>query len=605
MERPDAYLATAVTVICVFTITNDRKRHEVPMHLTVDLGADSPLPLEVGANVALSPDGQTLAFVALKPDLKTTQLYVRQLGQLRAVPLPGTEHANEPFFSRDGQFIGFFDDDSRKLKKVSTAGGTTVTLADAPDPRGGTWTEDDAIVFQPTPVSGRSLMRVPGGGGQVESYLKAPATMGSIRWPQELPGGRTILYTVGEAAKFDSAAIAVQSVSGGSPKVIVRNGYFGRYVPTGHVLYVHDSTLFAAPFDVNRLETTGRPIPVIEGISASVGTGAAQFAISRVGTLIYVPGQRVLDVISWLDRAGRTTPLRAAPGIWSNPTFSPDGQRLAMQISNGTLWDIWQYEWTRDTATRLTVDPTNATSPVWTPDGRRLTFASRRGTNVSNLFWQRVDGIGEAERLTGGSFPQRPTSWHPSGKFLAFTENHPDTNLDVMILPMAGAESSGWKPESPFAFLNGLYDEDNPVFSPTGSWVAYDSTETGRREVFVRPFPGPGAKVQISSGGGQVPHWSPVKHELFYRDDDNRVMVATYAESGTLFQAGKPQLWSTRLFPSNLIRPMQRGPFAVHPDGERLALFVPPDIRPGAVTDVVLVLDFFAELLPSESRASR
>ena len=591
-----AATAAAIVVIALFAITSDRTRHVAQMHLTIDLGADVTLPLEVGANVTLSPDGRTLAFVALGPDLKTTQLYVRQLAQLRAVPLPGTEHAHEPFFSPDGQFIGFFDDTSRKLKKVSIAGGTPVTLADAPDPRGGTWTNDDAIVFQPTPFSGRSLMRVAAGGGQVESYLNAPATLGSIRWPQELPGGRTVLYTAGTAAKFDSAVIAVQSVGGGSPKVIVRNGYFGRYVPTGHVLYVHDNTLFAAPFDVNRLEIIGRPISVIEGISASVGTGAAQFAVSPTGTLTYVAGQRPLDVISWLDRSGRTSPLRTAPGIWSNPTFSPDGQRVAMQISDGTRWDIWEYEWSRDTATRLTIDPTNATSPVWTPDGIRVTFASRRAGNRANVLWQRVDGIGEAERLTDGSYDQRPTSWHPTGKFLAFTEDRPDTNLDVMILPMTGDGSSGWKPGSPFVFLNSSYIEDDPVFAPSGRWIAYDSDETGHTEVFVRPFPGPGGKVQISSGGGHVPQWSPVKHELFYRDDDHRVMVATYGENGAAFQAEKPQLWSTRSFPSNLIRPMQREPFAVHPDGDRLALYVPPDVRPGAGGSVVLVLGFFDEL---------
>jgi serine/threonine-protein kinase len=596
-------VVTAVSIIALLAITIDRTRHEAPMQLTIDLGAEAPLPLEVGANLALSPDGRTLAFTSLKPDLKTTQLYVRNLSQLHAVPLQGTEHAHEPFFSPNGQFVGFFDDASRKLKKVAIAGGAPVTLADASDPRGGTWTDDDAILFQPTPFSGRSLMRVPAGGGQAEPYLNAPATMGSIRWPQQLPGGRTVLYTAGVAAQFDSATVAVQSV-GASPKIIVRNGYFGRYVPTGHVLYVHDNTLFAVPFDLTRLDISGRPIAVVEGISASGGTGAAQFAASPVGTLTYVPGQRPLDVISWLDRSGRTSPLRVGPGIWSFPTFSPDGQRLAMQISDGTRWDIWQYEWTRDTSTRLTLDPTNATSPVWTPNGRRLTFASSRAGNAPNLFWQRVDGIGEAERLTDGSYPQRPTSWHPTGKFLVFTERRPDTNLDIMILPMIGNESSGWKPGSPYVFLNSSYDEDDPVFSPSGRWIAYDSTETGRTEVFVRPFPGPGGKVQISSGGGHVPQWSPAKRELFYRDDDGRLMVTGYTESSALFQAEKPQLWSMRSFPANLIRPMQRGPFAVHPDGERLALFVPPDVRPGG-GNAVLVLGFFEQLRPTASRPSR
>jgi serine/threonine-protein kinase len=565
-----------------------------PVRLTVDLGADASLPTEVGPNITLSPDGTMLAFVALKDDSNTTQLYVRRLDQMRAVPLSGTVNAREPFFSPDGQSIAFFD--RTKLKKVSIAGGAPVTLGDAADPRGGTWTEDGAIIFQPIPQLDKSLMRVSAAGGSVEPFLNAPDIQASIRWPQLLPGGKAVLYTAGVAAQFENAAIVVQPLRAAAPKIIHRGGYFARYASTGHIMYLHDGTLFAVPFNVERLDVTGQAVPIIEGVSGSAGTGGAEVAVSHTGTLMYVPGQPVQDVIHWMGRTGETTVLRAAAGIWTNPSFSPDGQRLAMDISDGKQIDVWVYEWGRDTATRLTVDPANAVRPVWTPDGRRLAFASSRAGGRRNLFWQRVDGTGDSQRLTESPNDQTPGSWHPSGKFLAYTESRPNTNLDLMVLPMSGDESSGWKPGTPTVFLGTPFDESSPMFSPDGHWIAYESNETGRSEVFVRPFPGPGAKSQISINGGSAPRWSLAKRELLYRGADNHIMMVAYTILGESFRSEKPQLWSDRALPANLIRPTQREVFALHPDGERIALAVPPDAAPGTLDRVVVIFNFFDEL---------
>ena len=585
-------LVAAILVTAIMASRTDRTT--APMRMSMDLGGDASMPVEVGPNVTLSPDGSALAFVALKPGSTTTQLYFRRLDQLRAVPLSGTDDARQPFFSPDGQWIAFFDATNRKLKKVGISSGSPVTLADAGDPRGGAWVDDGTIVFQPGSEPA-GLMRVSAAGGQAESFVVAPEIKGSIRWPQMLPGSKAVLYTAGTAAKFESGIVAVQRLPAGKPHIILHNAYYGRYVPTGHILYLHEGTLFAVPFDPDRLEVTGSPVQIIEHVAGSAGTGGAEFAVSRTGTLMYVPGEPAPDVISWMDRSGRSTVLRAASGIWTEPAFSPDGSRLAMAISEGGQFNVWVFDWARVTATKLTFDREGTHRPTWTPDGRRIAFG-RPGQGPPNLFWIRADGNGEAQRLTESPNRQLPDSWHPSGKFLAYTEYPAETKADLMVLPMSGDEASGWEPGTPAVFLRTPFIESNPMFSPDGRWIAYESNETGNAEVFVRPFPGPGGKVPISIGGGTTPRWSAAKRELLYRGADNRIMAAPYSEVEDSFRAERPRLWSPHALPASITRPLQRGPFAVHPDGERVALFVPPEAVAGTRDKVVLVLDFFDEL---------
>jgi serine/threonine-protein kinase len=286
----------------------------------------------------------------------------------------------------------------------------------------------------------------------------------------------------------------------------VQGGYHGRYLPSGHLVYIREGTLFAAAFDLDRLEVTGEAVPVLEGVMSSSGFAGAQFAHSDGGALVYLPGGSVDAEFSihWMDSAGKTEPLRDVPSAYGDLRFSPDGRRLAVDLRDGSQSDVWVYEWGRDTFSRLTFDPGEDTMPVWTPDGRRIAFASRRADKgTTNLYWQWADGTGDAERLTESKNMQYPASWHPSGKFLAFTEFSPQTStFDVMILPIEGSEASGWKPGEPTVFLNAPFIENHPEFSPDGRWLAYESNESGRVEVYVRPFPGPGGKWQVSTDGG-------------------------------------------------------------------------------------------------------
>ena len=347
------------------------------MRVSSEIGVDASVssPGAPGSSLALSPDGKLFAFVAETTSGRQAQLFVRRLAQLEAVPLPGTENARDPFFSPDGEWIAFFADG--KLKKVSATGGAAVTLCDAPAGRGGTWAEDDTIAFVPDSTPDMSVFRVSSAGGRPEPLTTRAAGESLHRWPQTLRGGKAILFTAAASpGAFDSANIVVQTIPEGTRKIVHRGGYFGRYLPSGHLIYMSNGTVFAAPFDLDRLEMTGQQVPVLEGVQASTGTGGAQLAVSTSGTLVYLSGGElsIEATMSWLDRGGRTTPLRASASDWSNPSFSPDGRRVAFDVvgAGGGAPDVWVYEWSRDTPTKLTFDAGPDVKPVWTPDSRRI-----------------------------------------------------------------------------------------------------------------------------------------------------------------------------------------------------------------------------------------
>jgi len=358
---------------------------------------------------------------------------------------------------------------------------------------------------------------------------------------------------------------------------------------------MHEGTLFAVPFDLKQLGMTGQPAPILEGVVTTLINGGAQFSFSETGNLVYVSGSGGGQNVSiyWMDREGKLTSLRETPGDYRNPAFSPDGKRLALEISDGKRRDIWVYEWERDTLTRLTFAGEANGFPVWTPDGQRIVYSSVEKGGGSNLWWIRADGSGDAQRLTESKSPQIPTSWRPDGKVLAFVQLNPDMNYDILTLPIEGNEKSGWKPGEPKAFLNSPLIEAYPAFSPDGRWLAYMSNEAGSDEVYVRPFPGPGGKWQISTGGGSFPKWSRDGKELFYRTADSKIMALTYTASGDSFRADKPQLWSPGQFTDRALNYN----FDLHPDGKRFAVLrAPGPEQAAAVNKVSFIFNFFDEL---------
>jgi serine/threonine-protein kinase len=597
---PWAIAAASLVMAGIVVVTRAPWRSaafQAPVRLSSDVGATVSFftAVNLGAAVAMSPDGGLIALVVQRTATDRPQLYLRRLDQLDATPLPGTEGATNPFFSPDGQWIGFTT--AGTVKKISVAGGAVIGLGEyaGGGNRGATWTDDGTIIFGST---AGSLMRISSEGGRAEPVGSLAEGEMTQRWPQILPGGKAVLFTshISAGAGFDDANIVVQPLPSGPRKIVQRGGSYARYLPSGHLVYLRGGTLFAVPFDLRQLEATGPQVPVLEGVWNNPNQGSGHFAVSATGTLVYRPNRGTLSnvAISWMESDGKTTRLRPAAADWTNLIFAPDGRRLAMDISDGRQTDVWVYEWAPDRLTRLTWGPRDSQKPVWTPDGSRIAFGSTRDGTL-NLYWQRADGTGEVQRLTNSPYSQGAWSFHPNGRLLAYHELSAANQDDVLVLPIEGDEASGWKPGKPTVFVNGPFAERAPMFSPDGRWIAYQSTETGRDEVWVRPYPGPGGKWLISTGGGTTPTWSRTRRELFYTTNDQQIMVAPYAVVGDSFQAEKPRLWADAHF----VMRQRTGPtrsFDLHPDGTRFALAAAETATQTREDKLVFVFNFFDEL---------
>jgi serine/threonine-protein kinase len=571
---------------------------EATQRLSIELGMPGTL---AGTEVpfVLSPDGAVLAFVARTTEA-APQLYVRRLDQLTATALSGTEGARMPCFSPDGQWLAFFAD--LKLKKVPVIGGPVVTLADAPMPRGAWWAEDGTIVF--APHFRKALMRVSAVGGPVQPATTL--TQGEIthRFPQVLPEGGGILYTAStEIIIGTGSTLVVQPLPTGERIVIQRGGYFGRYADSGHIVYLQDDTLFAMPFDIRELKVTGPAARTADEIQSDLTTGTGQLSLSRRGTLAYLAGRNTFDArpIAWMDRTGALATLRAEPAHWFNAEFSPDGRRIAMDIRGSGHTDIWVHDWSRGTLTRVTSETTNEQFPVWTPKGAGVVYRSFRSStdpSGNTISWKRADGTGSAQVLVHSKGALLPGSWHPTKKLLSYSETVPGTDDDVMILPVEGDEVGGWKPGKPTAFVKSAARERAPTFSPDGKWLSYTSNESGRDEVYVRPFPGPGARVMVSNAGGHSSSWSRTRRELVFnsplRDYTQALMVARYRVENGSFLVDTPRPWAE---PATGVRILLGSRmYALHPDGLRVAIAPPSEGETAAPRHLAFVLNLFDEL---------
>ncbi len=529
---------------------------------SMPLGVEQPL-------LALSPDGSRLVYVVERKD--TTELYQRLMDQFESMPIPGTQGAYGPFFSPDGRWIGFFAEN--KLKKVAASGGEPVTLCEARLPRGASWGADGTILF--TQGEGNEVSRVPETGGDVSRVV--PKSEQNHWWPEILPGGKAALFSSG-------LGVGVLSLESGEDRPLVEGGVGARYLPTGpdstkgHLVFARAGSLMAAPFDLARLAVTGAEAPVLQGVRADA-LGLPQCALSRNGTLVYVPGAAsgATSTPVWVDRQGRAMPLGMPHRAYGAVRLSPDGNRLAITVTDPKN-EIWIQDLARGTFTRLTPEG-NSLLPAWTPDGKRVAFVSSRG-GPPNLFWIAADGSAEAELLIKSDRPHRHSSFSPDGQVLVFTEIHPNNGGDIWVLSLKGERTA--RP-----FLRTRFSETFPAFSPDGRWIAYSSDESGQYEVYVRPYPGPGGRLQVSQGG-EEPIWSRDGRELFYRNGQKWMVAAA-----TL----KPE------FKAETPRPLFEGPYLnvpgmsydVHPDGKRFLLLLPAGTET-PVTQLHVVLNWFEEL---------
>ena len=530
--------------------------------------------------VALSPDGSHLAYVAIQGG--SQQIYLRAMDSLEARPVPGTEGAVTPFFSPDGQWLGFFA--GNKLKKVSVSGGAALTLGDAANPRGASWGNQGMIAFAPTAIS--VLLQVSDAGGAAQPLTRLDKGEDSNRWPEFLPGGKALLFSAGTAVPgiFTNAQIAVQSVGMGERRKLIPGGTNQHYAPSGHLVYAQGGSLMAVPFDPQRLTVTGAAVPVVEGVLQSTLTGAAQYSFSTTGSLVYVPGsvQGAQRRLVWVNRKGAEQPLAAAARAYVFPRLSPDGRRVAVGITEQES-QLWLYDLSRDTLTRLTFEGDRNNVPTWTPDSKRIAFNSTKEGALRNIFWQLADGSGRLEQLTTGEYDKTPSSWSPDGQLLAFEESNPTTGLDIWVLRISDHKAQ--------PFLRTQFNEVESQFSPDGRLLAYMSDESGRFEIYVQPYPGPGGKRQISTEGGTEPVWNPNGRELFYRSGDKMMAVGITTQPS--FTVGKPQM----LFegPYAPIAAATRN-YDVSPDGQRFLMLKTSEQAQAAPTQINVVLNWFEEL---------
>ncbi len=584
------------------------------MRLNIDVGDSTPLA-RAGGNtpgnmLALSPDGSRLALTLRGTDGKV-RLHTRLLNQSQVTPLAGTEDASFPFFSPDGEWIGFFADGL--LKKISVEGGAAVTLCDAPGPRGASWGEDGNIIA--ALGSNDSLSRIPSAGGTPVLMTKLSAGEVTHRWPEVLPGGQAVLFTSSAVASDpEDANIDVFSLKSGERKTVARGGFYGRFLPlssgvgpagvgpagvgpasAGHLIYLHHSTLFAVPFDLRHLAATGSPTPILEDVASSTLAGG-DFTFAQNGTFVYLSGKGI-DAgysISWVDNAGKTQPLHAPIGLYYTPRLSPDGKRLAFSRGSGHGTEMWVKDLDRDTLSRLSNLGGDNRGPVWTPDGKNIVFGSTNPA-APGIYWIRSDGSGEAQRLTGDKLLEIPYSFSPDGKRLAFSQFGNGGSRDIFTVLIDGDAAHPMLGKAEL-FLGTPFNETHPAFSPDGRWLAYSSNQSGADQVYVRPFPGPGGRWQISTAGGDFPVWSRggpgAGRELLFESPDYRVMAVSYTAKGDSFAAGKPRLWTeTRLWSL-----FNYSNYDLAPDGKRLAAMVAGSNDEKPQTHLTFLLNFSDEL---------
>jgi eukaryotic-like serine/threonine-protein kinase len=570
----------------------------LPASDTLEKGRSTPL--------AVSPDGTMLVYAAATGGGRT-RLYMRRLDDLSARAIPATESASAPFFSPDGKWLAFYSDGV--LKKVSVAGGVPLTICDTPPVWSASWGPGDRIVFS-TLLAASGLWIVSANGGQPAQLTMPKTDENQHAYPQLLPDGKQLLFSIRRGAAWNLALLDLGSRKWrtlGNGRVI---GEGTEYLPTGHLVYAQSGGLVATPFDPSTGNLDQPPVPLLERIDASRFGGAYFAFAATAGTLVYVPagGATTSRSLLKVDRDGRVAPLIDARDGYEYPVLSPDGRRLAVMIGSDSGSDVWIIDVERGTRTRFTAGGA-AAFPVWSPDGSKLAYQSTAQGPI-NLYWRPLDGRGDAQpfvkadavsatswpttasllpgtlpTLSGG--PQVPVSWSPDGTTLAFHERKPNGERDIWVVTEGN---------DPYPFLLTPFDERSPRFSPSGKWLAYVSDESGRNDVYVQPFPGPGAKWLVSTDGGIDPVWSSDGRELFYRHDDQMMAVAVAPTPE--FSASRPR----RVFEFHFDAGDNGPNYDVSRDGKYFV--IPKSDQAPAPSELHLVLNWFSEVASRAPSAS-
>jgi serine/threonine-protein kinase len=598
-SRPElwrrAALAAALVVVAVGALAlwfsswqGQASPPDTVTRLELDLGDTvSMRSTQVGSSsVVISPDGRRLVFVSFRN--QEPRLMTRALDQIdgsESVELPGTAGVRGPFFSPDGRSVGFLA--GKRLWKTRVDGGEPTVICDATELLGASWGDDGSIVAA---LTATGLVRVSSNGGTPEPIAGAPV---GARWPQVLPGSKAVLYTAGQPGP-GALRIDVLSLADGTARTLMEGVSYARYLASGHLAWVARQTLFVASFDLQRLELTGPPVPVVEDIAPSMYAGA-DFDVSNTGTLVFrrKPGGRT-STVHWLQRSGQATPLLAAPAEYFMPSVSPDGSQLAFSLGETPRVEDFQILDLRSGAIVKPVTAGIRAFATWVPpDGRFLVGVGSSG----EIRWMRTDGSEAAGTLL--AIPDAallPWSFDGSGRRLAFYQrgasDEGSVTFDLWTVPVTvdGDALTAGTPE-PFVVSDAF--EIYPAFSPDGRWIAHVSMEEDAYQIYVRQYPDSGRKWRVSDQGGTVAAWSPDGRRLFYQSLDHRVMAVDFRVVDGEFQPEPPQLWIDAQLADTGMGPG----FEVAPDGRLVALMAPPgSVPPQGASNVTLVLNFFAEV---------
>ena len=534
--------------------------------------------------MALSADGSRLVYAAGVPP----QVMVRSMDRIVAVPLSGITPAFAPFLSPDGRWVGFSGGADTPLRKVSIGGGPPVIICHVTgELRGASWGDDERIVFA-TDDPATGLFSIPAAGGEPKVLTTVDAAAGELDhvFPSVLPGARGVLFTIQSDGGATSAQLAVLDLKTGERKTLIRGAGQAEYSSTGHIIYAGLGTLQAVRFDLATLTVTGDPVTVAEPAMTFPSAGA-NFAVSRQGTLVYVPAAadaqlNAARTLVWVTRQGIEEPIPAPPRAYAHPRLSPDGKRIAVSATDGER-DIWIWDFATRRLTPLTSGPDSELFPVWTPDGRRIVYRSS-GARSGGIFWRAADGAGSEQRLTTSTIEQYPDSISPDSRYLAVQETSPTTGGDVARVDLQGDHHSE-------PLVQTKFREANPEISPDGRWLAYQSDESGRIEIYVRSFPDPGnTRFPVSNGGGVKPMWARDGRELYYLSGSN--IMAVPVQTSPSFVAGTP----LRLFGGGYFAAILGRTFDVAADGRFLMIRNPSLDAAATPASMIVVQNWFEEL---------